>query len=222
MPATLQSFVARETRYKIVFRDAVAAQVVADADGAAIRLNAELIDISTGGVRLCSDAPLADGAGLMISVITGDKSNPITVRAEVCWTTLASKGRFYSGCSIEPPIPQRLLDDLAATGILERRQEVRQETSVTLPARWELDNTPCEAAVLNISSGGLSLLMPQRGKVGQRLCLTAADENGQPTRVYVKARWQVNTKEGSVVGCEINDRATYLRLARAVACALGQ
>jgi len=212
--AATRQFVARETRYKLVARDAVEVSVDLPPENESHRHDAELIDISTTGLRICSDLPVADESMLTVTVSTADSASPITVRAQVCWTTLAAKGRIYAGCSIEPAIPQSLLDHLAAAGILERRQEVRQEASLTLPARWELDPNADEAAILNISPGGLSLLMPRRGNVGRRISLTVSDEGEKPVRIYVKARWQIQTQDGTVVGCEFPDRATYLRLAQ--------
>jgi hypothetical protein len=214
LPAALRQFVVREIRYKLVAQDAVSVHIDSAAEGESERLNAKLIDISTGGLRISSNQRTAEGDLLTVTITTEDAASPITVRAQVCWTTLAAKGRFYLGCSIEPAIPQSLLEHLATSGILERRQEARQESSLSLPARWELDPAAGEAAILNLSSGGISLLMPQPGNVGRRICLTLLDEGGDSARIYVKARWQIQTPDGTVVGCAIPDRTTYLRLSQ--------
>jgi hypothetical protein len=215
MSAQIHRLVAREARFQLANAEAIDVRVDTDEDGETTRLDAELIDISEGGVRLRSDAPVPEDDSLTITVtFKGLKElpNPLTIRAQVCWATLASKGCFYLGCSIEPAIPQVLLDHLAACGILERRQEIRHETAITLPARWELDRAEWEATILNISTGGMCVLIPQKGHVGDRMRLTLADENQESAYVYVKARWQIGTEDGYVLGCDFGDRASYLRL----------
>ena len=56
---------------------------------------------------------------LTLTIVPEGFSNSFSARAKVCWTTLARKGHFWLGCSIEPRIPLALLDHLAASGILE-------------------------------------------------------------------------------------------------------
>ena len=119
------------------------------------------------------------------------------------------------GCSVEPEIPPILLDHLASCGILERRYATRRETSISLAARWELGSTDHQAEILNISGDGMCLLIPQNGRVGERLRLVVPGENQQPEFIYVRARWQLGTDEGQMVGCEFGDLASYLRLVQA-------
>jgi hypothetical protein len=104
------------------------------------------------------------------------------------------------------------LDYLAASGILERRHDVRQETSITLPARWELDQAELSASILNISDGGMCLLISQMRNVGDRLRLTLLDEDQKPAYVLITVCWQINTEDGYVLGCDFDNRAAYLRL----------
>lgn len=213
MRAQFNQFLTRGARYKVVVPHAICVKVQRAYKGDDVPILAELLDISSSGARICCNEPVGENDELTISATPCDLPNSFTVGGVVCWTTLGSKGRFYAGCSIEPIIPSCVLDDLAKAGILERRQEVRQDTSVTLPARWEMDRVQGEATILNISRGGISLLMPQPGIVGHRICLTVTNGDQKPTYVFVKARWQVNTDEGSFIGCEISDNATFRQLA---------
>jgi hypothetical protein len=213
-----QRIVGRDTRFQFANADAIDVRVEAESDGQCSRIDAELIDFSAGGLRLRSDAPLVEDDSLTVTVDFKEPSEhtrPLTVRAQVCWATLAPKGQFYVGCTIEPAIPESLLEHLAASGILERRLEDRQETSITVTARWELDRVEWEATILNLSTGGVCVSIPQLGIVGDRLRLTVPNEKQPPTYVYVKARWQIGTEEGYVLGCDFGERGSYERLAAA-------
>ena len=102
----------------------------------------------------------------------------------------------------------------AGLGMLERRQKNRQETSITVVARWQLDQTELPARILNISDGGICLLLSQMKKVGDRIRLTLPDGDQDPADVIVTVCWQIHTDNGYVTGCEDFARASYLILKR--------
>ena len=214
MSAQVQRLLGREVRYRVVNARTIDVRVETDSGGECAKLEAELIDISQGGVRLRSKAPIAAGDMLTIKVSFRSLtrvSNPLIIRGQVCRTTPAREG-CYLGCAIEPTIPQVLLENLAASGILERRSDGRQETSITLPAKWECDQTEVSASILNISDGGMCLLISKMNNVGDRLRLTLLDEDAEPAYVLITVCWQIATDDGHVLGCEFEDRAAYLRL----------
>ena len=132
MSTAAQRLVGRDERYRLADNGAVSVRIETDSGREREELDAELVDISQGGIRLRSRTPMAEGDTLIVTLTPGELSKSSIARAQVCWTTPAPKGRFCSGCSIEPRIPQPVLDHLAASGILERRQDTRQQVSVTL------------------------------------------------------------------------------------------
>ena len=130
MSVQVQTLLSREVRYQIVNAETIEVGVDRDSAGGCTKLEAELMDISQGGIRLRSEVPIAVGDSLTITIsFKGLKvvSNPLIVCARVYWTTPVRMGRFCVGCSIKPTIPQELLENLAAAGILERRCDGRQE-----------------------------------------------------------------------------------------------
>jgi hypothetical protein len=215
MSAQVQRLLGREVRYQVADAKAIDVRVETSPAGKCAKLKTELIDMSQGGVRLRSKTPLVAGDLLTITVSfkgLNGVSKPLIIGGQVCWTTPARNGRCYVGCSIEPAIPQVLLDHLAASRILERRFDERQETSITLPAQWECDPTEVSASILNISDGGMCLLISQMRNVGDRIRLTIFDENDKPAYVHTTVCWQIDTDDGHVLGCDFDDRAAYLRL----------
>lgn len=212
MSVQVKRLLGREMRYQVVGAKTVDVKVETNSGGKSSQLKAELIDMSQGGVRLRSKAPVVAGDVLTIAVaFDGFKgaTKRLTICGHVCWTTPARQGFCYLGCSIEPPIPQVLLDNLAASGILERRSDERQEMSITLPAKWECDQTELSASILNFSDGGMCLLMPQMRNVGDRIRLALFDENQKETYLLTTVCWQIETDDGHVLGCDFEDRGAY-------------
>lgn len=206
------SAIGREERYRLTDPLAVSVEIETDSDGESTKLDAELVDISRGGVRLRSRTSVSEKDGLTITIVSKGFSKSLSARAQVCWTTLAPKGRYWLGCSIEPKIPQALLDHLAANGILERRQDARQKVAITLFACWELDPTEFEVSILNIARGGICLSISQDGNPGDRICLTLPGDNQRTTYVLATVCWQVKTDDGYVVGCRFCHQTSYEKL----------
>jgi hypothetical protein len=206
------SWIVTEERYRLTDSTAVRVEIETGTGGEGKKLDVELVDISQGGVRLRSKKPVAEKAELTMTIVPTGFPKSLSARARVCWTTLAPKSSYWLGCSIEPRIPQALLDHLAANGILERRHDSRQEVSMTLSACWELDPTTFEVSILNISRGGICLLISQDGHPGDRIRLTLPGDSGRPAYILTTVCWQVETEDGYVVGCSFCHQASYEKL----------
>jgi hypothetical protein len=209
---TTVSAIGREERFRLTDPMAISVEIETDSHGESTKLDAELVDISQGGVRLRSKTSVAVKDALTITIVPKGFSKSLSARAQVCWTLLAPKGRYWLGCSIEPRIPLALLDHLAVNGILERRHDLRQEVSIILSACWELDPTAFDVSVLNISWGGICLWIPQGGNPGDRICLTLPGDNQKPTYILMAVCWQVDADDGYVVGCSFCHHASYEKL----------
>jgi hypothetical protein len=201
----------REERYRLSESAAVRVEAEMESGGERSSLEVELLDISPGGMRLRSKTPVAENAFLTISIVPQGSSRSLSTRARACWMTLAPRGRYWLGCSIEPKIPQALFDHLATKGILERRQDARQEVCMTVPACWELDPARFEASILNVSRGGICLSIAQDGSPGDRIRLTLPGDQERPTYVVTTVFWQVATEDGFIVGCSFSDQTGYER-----------
>jgi hypothetical protein len=206
------SAIGREECYRISDTTAIGVEIEKDSDGKSMKLDAELVDISQGGIRLRSKTSLAEKDSLILTIVPKGSSKSFSAHAQVCWTTIAPKGRYWIGCSIEPRIPLTLLEHLAASGILERRQDSRKDVSLTLSACWALDPTEFKVSVLNISHGGICLSIAQDGKPGDRIRLTLKGEIQKPEYVLMTVCWQVDTDEGYIIGCRFCHPTSYEKL----------
>jgi hypothetical protein len=207
-------WVTREERYRLSDLTAVSVEVETESGGDSAKFGVELVDISQGGVRLRSESLVPKGTSLTMTLAPKGFPKSLSARAKVCWTTLAPKGSHWLGCSIEPRIPQSLLDHLAANGILERRHDSRQELSITASACWELDPTTFDVKILNVSHGGLCLLIAQDGQPGDRIRLTLPGDNQKPTYVLTTVCWQIGREDGYIVGCSFCQQTGYEKLMR--------
>jgi hypothetical protein len=210
----LAPWVATEKRYRLSDSTAVRVEVETESGGDCAKFDVELVDISQGGVRLRSENLVRKGESLTLTLSPKGFPTSLSARAKVCWTTLAPKGSHWLGCSIEPRIPQSLLDHLASTNILDRRHDARHEVSIALSASWELDPTAFDVKILNISRGGLCLLISQDGHLGDRIRLTLPGDNHKPTYILTTVCWQAGTKDGYLVGCSLSQRTAYEKLVR--------
>jgi hypothetical protein len=204
--------IGREERYRIADPTAVTVEIEKNAHGEIVRLDAELSDISLGGVRLRSKTSVAKKDALTVNIIPKGFPRTLSARAQVCWTTPAPKGYCWLGCSIEPKIPQALLDHLAENGILERRHDNRKKVAVAVPACWELNPTTFQASIVNVSPGGICLSIPLSGNPGERIRLTLPGDDDDPTYVLTTVCWQVDTDNGYIVGCKFSHPMSYKRL----------
>jgi hypothetical protein len=202
----------KEERYRLRGSKAVRVEIETDTGDESRTLDAELLDISEGGVRLRSKTPVAMRDSLTINIMPAGFSKSLSARAKVCWTTLAPKGSHWLGCSIEPRIPPSVLEHLATGGVLERRHDSRRDVSMTLAACWELDPTRLEALVSNLSPGGACLAVAKPGNPGDRIRLTLPGDNQKPTYIFMTACWQIDTDDGFIVGCTFCHHRSYEKL----------
>jgi hypothetical protein len=202
----------QEERYRLTDTKALGTRIEMVCSDKKTRIDAELIDISPGGVRLYSPSPVRKGQSLRIEIAPKDLEMSLSVWAKVCWTTLAPKGGHWLGCSVEPKIPHEMLNLLASHGLLERRHDTRRKVHVTLPGCWELSPKELDVSLVNVSAGGVCLSMPKGGKPGDRIRLTLPGDNNRPTYVILTACWQIKTDDGYMVGCTYGQRTTYGKL----------
>jgi hypothetical protein len=202
----------REERYRLADSKALGIKIEMVSADKKTRIDAELIDISPGGVRLCSTSPARKGQSLRIEIVPKGLEMSLSAWAKVCWTTLAPKGGHLLGCSVEPRIPQELLNHLAANGVLERRHDARRKVRITLPGCWELSPKELEVSLVNISAGGACLSMTNGGKPGDRIRLTLPGDKPRPTYLILTACWQIRADNGYIVGCTYGQQTAYGKL----------
>ncbi len=106
-------------------------------------------------------------------------------------------------CAFRPQIPQDIFDTLAACGVLERRESVRQYASLPATVRWELDEEADSARLQDYSDGGFSIVTNHAVEIGYRLFMVCETSDGEKLEVHAKVQWTLRVPEQRLIGCSM-------------------
>ena len=162
---------------------------------------ATLIDISAGGFTLSLDSQLKLQQAVSLTIEVPESKLHLTVPAEICWLRSTAPERWTAGCAFLPELPSNTLEDLFASGILERRALAREPMRLAARAEWELDPGRFEVELQDASEGGICLRSPRPGKLGTQLMVYVPVAEGQEVQIPARSQWQAATGADFLVGC---------------------
>jgi len=162
---------------------------------------AELIDISVGGAKLKVVEPPHIKDVLSVEIETAEPQQRIAVIGDVYWVSPAADGQWLFGCSFRPKVPANTLVDFAASGMLERRQHIRQVVSHVAKAERELDGQLIDVEILDYSRGGFSVRCNSQCEPGDRLMLRLQAEDGHEVEILGKTQWRFAVADDFTIGC---------------------
>jgi len=179
-------------------------------------ITAELVDISQYGTKLLVPVNLRFEESLQLKI-------------EVVGTELAYHGigsvrhirsvesesleeSWLIGCAIAPPLTDETFSYLATTAGTERRRFRRLPIAAEVTVRRQAQADGCAATLHNLSSGGFCCSSTMHYEVGERIQLTIVDTDGEPQVIEARICWQVDSPDGSIVGCEFSSRSSYSAL----------
>lgn len=202
MTDMIQSLVRRDPRYRI--KDNAELKVTIERrDGSSCSINAELLDLSVRGAKFKAKEAVAVEDVVCLKIEIDRPKRIIAVSGRIRWVTPIAGDDWWLGCVFDVPIEFSILHELAVSGILERRRHRRDRISVRTTAKWELNSTRTEVCILDYSpGGGFCMLSQSEGKPGDRVLLRFESKEGREVLVCGTARWQVESEEGYVIGCE--------------------
>jgi Tfp pilus assembly protein PilZ len=203
MTDTTRIFQKRPARYNVKCKDAIAVWVQ-KVDVTTKPLPAELVNISERGAKLKVAKSFAINESLSLTIDIKEPKNFFQLTAKVCWISPIAGEGWWVGCSLKPSIPVSSLDEFAKTGLIERREYPRKTVSLMAIAKWELSNKMSFARIVDCSKGGFCMLSQLEGKLGERVQLHLESVD-QQVQVRGRVAWQVESKEGHVLGCEFVD-----------------
>lgn len=216
MTRIVRSIVSREPRYQIAEDQAVEVVIERPVEGGVESVEGELVDISRGGAKLRTYRPVPTDQAVTLDIKADGLGRTLSVAAEVCWTQPAGPDRWWLGCAFRPEIPDAVLTEFVLGGYLERRRYAREKIALKTTATWELYCDHVPVWLLDLSAGGFCLLSQTTGGLGDRVLLRLKDDQQRVVLVTAKARWQVKSDDGYVVGCEFVDKHGYGVLRRIV------
>jgi hypothetical protein len=170
---------------------------------------AELLDLSPGGAKLSLAAPFQFQDDLIVSLESEELNLHLSLSARICWLRQQGPGNWILGCAFDPQLPDAEIEHLFSYGLLERREAPRQSVRGQATACWEnaADETPL--GLLDLSSGGFSMLSPAGSEAGRRLRLSLESEEHEPFVAAATMRWQLQVDGGWIIGCEFDNPQAF-------------
>lgn len=203
---TSEKLPVREARYPLLEGRAIKVTVERSGGMPPQEIDAELVDVSLGGVKLRVPACPGMQEAVVLRMAAPEIELDLSVDAEVCWTRPAPDDAWYLGCVLNPKLPEKLLTDLAVNGYVQRRRDPRMPIDLPATMRGEgsLDSVPVR--LLDYSTGGFRLTSPHTATTGQRLLLRFGEGQQTSDLVVAKTMWQARTADGHQIGCTFVNR----------------
>jgi hypothetical protein len=161
--------------------------------------------MSRGGLKLSVPVELAIHEVVQLRVENEELQMDLAEPAQIRWVRRApDSDGWHVGCQIQTAIDEKVLEELAERGLLDRRNSARHSVNAEAMAQWELCEDSVPVQLLNLSSEGFCLASDQPTNVGSRLKLTLSDENGEFCQeILARSKWQTEFENGYMIGCEL-------------------
>lgn len=172
-------------------------------------IDAELIDISSGGTKLRISAPLHFEESVEMHIEIPCIDMDCHVLAMVRHIREAEDGRWIVGCSVQPPLDEHGISGLATYPIVERRRWPREQTSLRATVRQQLGRVDSEAVIQNFAPGGFCILLTGPCEVGERIHVTLSEPPAREASIESRVHWQLQSSEGYRTGCTFVCAADY-------------
>jgi hypothetical protein len=206
MIETPEKLPAREARYPLLEGRVIKATVERQGGLPPEEIDAELVDVSMGGVKLLVSKCPAMQEAVVLKMVAPEIELDLSVNAEVCWTRPAPGDAWYLGCTLNPKLPEQLLTDLAVKGYVQRRRDPRIPIDLPASMRSEGSLESVPVRLLDYSTGGLRLAAPHTAATGQRLLFRFGEGPNVSDLIVAKTMWQAQTSDGHQIGCTFVNR----------------
>jgi len=164
--------------------------------------SAELLDLSCGGakLRVSKAVDLDEDVWIRIREITPDVD--LVVSAKICWTSPDLGGGWLLGCVISPKFPADFLEGLAEAGLVERRDNGRIPVDLAVGAKSDTSPQWRASELVDYSSGGFCVTLPNYDGKSQRLLLMVHHPDGREFMIPATIQWVATKKGRLLAGCE--------------------
>ena len=200
-----------DARYELIGNQVVTVTIESDYHRAEpTTVSAQLLNLSSSGAKLSLPLDLPRDRSIRIKLTLDEFGLTIYVSGKVCWAAKTTEvdHACLVGCRLSPNIPMSILEHVAQTGRLDRREEDRRPAKCAVEVvRRRTFRSVVEAADLrNYASGGVCLATSQPAELGERFGVRLG---ASATKIDVIVRWQMNQGNVCLVGCEYVDAASY-------------
>ena len=174
---------------------------------------ADLVDLSRQGLKI--RVPICVPFGEEVRILLeagGHVYNGIGTSRHV---RSVSRGEWEVGCSLDPILDQEIMGFIVAETGKERRQHNRTLVNHKVSLQTEGNMDRLSAKVVNFSVGGFCLLVENKHEIDQRVKVML-DGNGNSEVVAAQVRWQNETDDGYLIGCNFVEANSHVALLNCV------
>jgi hypothetical protein len=172
-------------------------------------IEGEVIDISRAGVKLSVSSCPGMQEAVVLNVLVPEIDLELSIDATVCWSRPGPGETWYLGCVLHPPLPDKVLTDLAIQGYLQRRRDPRHSIDLAATMWCEGILESARVRLADYSTGGIRILSPRAATAGQRLRLQFDEGCGPGDQIVAKTAWQFKRSDGYEIGCAFVSKNSY-------------
>jgi hypothetical protein len=205
----------RAARFPVLEKQAPAVFIDSAEKGDGAALLGKLLDMSIGGAKVLSDAPLRFQQAVTLRVESDELDLHLSLAARVCWIR-SSGDHWRLGFSFEPPLDNEHIDRLLAQGVLDRRRNARDAIDRPATALWELNPKPTPVTIVDLSQGGFCLRAPLPAEPHSRLRLQLAGAGDEVLETTATVQWRLEVPDGYLLGCSLANLETSVLLRNAL------
>ena len=207
-----KTYFKREQRFSVEDLKQLQVVIMRAGEGETKEYSADLVDISRRGLKF--HVPICVGFAeeveirietMQLEVIYEGQCTARHIRSisDNCWEV---------GCSLDPHLPEEVIDFVVGVSGKERRANPRIPISHNAELKRQGQVHGADVELKNISLGGFCLAVKEEHEVGERVKLQVVDPDSKEHTIAARIRWQNETDDGYLVGCSFVESNSHLVL----------
>lgn len=150
----------------------------------------EILDLSIGGIKVRMNEPIAVLSKVRIRISSTALNDDVIAEALVCWARPINNDEWWIGFSMESPIPESTLFELANANCIERRQETRTRIEAQVLVNSVDTKSTRKAILVDISNGGFAIESHTPNALGDTVVVRKASLlSRRNEQVTARVRW---------------------------------
>lgn len=121
-------------------------------------------------------------------------------------------GQSILGCSLDDPVAESVLQDLANEGIVNLRADGRIRLSEAAKSRWPLNIEETEIQLRDYPKGGMKIESPVDVPDGGSLRMESEADTSEPLSVQASLVWKPTLEQGCIAGVSFTNRDAPLQV----------
>ena len=200
----------REPRFRACGTRPLVVRLEWEENGKTKSIAGKIVDLSRSGMKISTNHSIDDGTPITVKIRASKVAIEVETVGQVCWSRMLPNECRHVGCLFATQLSDYVLDQLAATGYLERRTDTRQPIEFAVNIRKELDGDDRAAGtIFDYSPGGCRIVSPSFLGTDGRLLIEIARKGGGVSCFSVQPLWQQLIEDEYHTGCEFMNRPAY-------------